>query len=61
MNNHALSIILRRIFGLFITGLFQNKQEQAKALVFVFNFVFVQEDEQTISTTYDAMISLEEV
>ena len=35
--------------GLFVTGLFQNIQEQTKALVFVFVFVLV--DEQAITKT----------
>ena len=46
-NNHALTIILRRIFGLFITGLFQNIQERMKPLALV--FVFVLAHEQAIS------------
>ena len=35
--------------GSFVTGLFQNIQEQTKALVFAFIFVFVLVDEQAIS------------
>ena len=46
--NQALSITLHIIIGLFVTGLFQNIQEQTKALVFVFVFVFVLVDEQAI-------------
>ena len=42
-------IALQRIIGSFVTGLFQNIQEQTKALVFVFEFVFVLVDEQAIS------------
>ena len=40
--------MLHRIIGSFVTGLFQNIQEQKKSLVFVFVFVLV--DEQAIST-----------
>ena len=36
--------------GSFITALFQKIQEQTKALVFVFGFIFVLVDEQAIST-----------
>ena len=39
--NQALSIILHRIIGSFVTGLFQNILEQTKALVLVFVFVLV--------------------
>ena len=43
--NQALSITLHTFFGSFVTGLFQNIQEQTKALVFVFVLV----DEQAIT------------
>ena len=42
--------MLHRIIGSFVTGLFQNIQEQTKALVFVSVFVFVFVDEQALST-----------
>ena len=44
--NQALSLMLYRIIDSFVTGLFQNIQEQMKALVFVFFFVFVLVYEQ---------------
>ena len=44
----TLIITLQRIMGLLIAGLFQNIQEQTKALVLVFVFVLV--DEQAITT-----------
>ena len=44
----AISIMLHRIIGSIVTGLFQNIQEQMKALVFVFVFIFVLVDEQAI-------------
>ena len=52
--NKALSIALHRISGLFVTGLFQNIQEQTKALVFFFVLV----EEQAINKK---PISLKEV
>ena len=59
--NKALSIALHRISGLFVTGLFQNIQEQMKALVFVFVLV----DEQAINvwppTGYTVNMGLHEI
>ena len=46
---------LQIIIGSFFTSLFQNIQEQTKALVFVFVFVFVLVDEQAISTYKQAV------
>ena len=49
--NQALSITLHIIIGSFVTGLFQNIQEQTKALVFVFVFVLVYEQALTCTAT----------
>ena len=42
-------VTLHIIIGLFVTGLFQNIQEQTEALVFVFVFILILVDEQAIN------------